>query len=94
MMLAGVERKADANMREERSEGTARALQSSKQVKEKMRTGREQERERGRESALRRRRGKDLKKTVKATGVRDGKGCGLGASQPSIAPGQPLDGGQ
>ena len=41
MMLAGVERKADANMREERSEGTARALQSSKQVKEKMRTGRE-----------------------------------------------------
>lgn len=43
---------------------------------------------------MRRRRGKDLKKTVKATGVRDGKGCGLGASQPSIASGQPLDGGQ
>lgn len=75
---------------------TARALQSSKQVKEKRRTGRaREEREREREeSALRRRRGKDLKKTVKATGVRDGKGCGLGASQPSIASGQPLDGGQ
>jgi hypothetical protein len=54
---------------------------------------REKKRE-GEESALRRRRGKDLKKTVKATGVRDGKGCGLGESQPSIAPGQPLDGGQ
>lgn len=94
MMIAGGERKADANERRtiggelrERCRAASRFW--------RRRTGRAREKEREREeSALRRRRGKDLKKTVKATGVRDGKGCGLGASQPSIAPGQPLDGGQ